>query len=185
MSDSDSSKTFVVGIDPGLKGGVAIYQPALSLMQAFQTPTRKVSAVKNELCIAAFKELLLTHVGNLAWIKLIAIEKVGAMRKGDKAQGAVSMFTFGKGYGEFLGAIKWGGIPYTEVTPGSWKKEVLLGTDRSKESAVHEIQTRFPDCELPLMPRKKIPFDGPAEAACLALYAAARLANQPKSELVS
>lgn len=53
----------------------------------------------------------------------LIIEQVHAM----KGQGVTSVFDFGMGFGLWLGIINALQIPYTQVTPQKWKKEMMQG----------------------------------------------------------
>ena len=98
---------------------------------------------------------------------LVVVEKVGAM----PGQGVTSMFNFGMGYGMWVGMLAALGFPYELVAPQKWKAAVLGGTKKDKRAAIEYVQRRFPDVSLLATPRSKVPHDGMADAACLALYA--------------
>jgi crossover junction endodeoxyribonuclease RuvC len=82
-------------------------------------------------------------------VRLVVVEKVGAMPK----QGVVSSFSFGKSFGEVLGAIKTLGLALELPMPQAWKKAVLAGTDHSKTAAIAYVRSRFPDASLLATPR--------------------------------
>ena len=98
--------------------------------------------------------------------KLLAcIEKVGAMPR----DGRVGAFSFGKGYGIWLGIMSAMAVPYTEIPPQRWQGPMLAGLPRgpqSKVSAVHRARSLYP--RLPI----KVKADwGMADAALIAGYA--------------
>ena len=101
---------------------------------------------------------------------LVAIEKVGAMPR----DGRVGAFSFGRGYGIWLGILATMAIPYTEVTPQRWQSRMLAGLPRgpqTKTSAVQRSKSLFPS--LPI----KVKADwGMADAALIAEFA--RQVNQ-------
>ncbi len=81
--------------------------------------------------------------------KFAIIESVHSMPK----QGVKSVFTFGKGYGQWLGILASHEIPYTQVSPQKWMK--FYGSlpkekkDR-KNHLKHLAQQRFPNLNITL-----------------------------------
>ena len=147
-----------IGIDPGLEGGVAILSPVF--IKAERTPimngekrTMNLPECANFLKYCDCKD------------SFAVIEKVHAMPQ----QGVSSTFSFGKGYGSWLGILATLGIPYTEVSPQAWKKMMLADTDKSKEASLNRASTLFPLLNL-IPPGCRTPSDGIAEAALLAEY---------------
>src|SRR5690606_16808140 len=88
------------------------------------------------------------------------VERVSAM----PGQGVSSMFNFGMGYGVIQGVLASLGIPYTLVTPQTWKKRAgLAGKD--KDNARTLAQQLCP--EAPLGRKKDI---GRADAILIARF---------------
>ena len=120
-----------IGIDPGKNGGIgAIYSNgdtyAVKCPETVQDMADELSGI-----IIVQKSTL-------------AIEKVHAF----PGQGVTSMFTFGKGYGQWLGIIATMGIPYIEVSPFKWQKYYgKLPKVRKDRKALlkHYAQQRFPE----------------------------------------
>jgi crossover junction endodeoxyribonuclease RuvC len=106
-------------------------------------------------------------------VRLAAVERVGPMPR----QGVVSTFTFGRGFGEVLGALKALGVPLELPLPSAWKRDVLAGTDMGK-AAVGYVKRRFPAANLLPTPRSKKASDGIAEAVCLAEFGRRSLTGQ-------
>lgn len=76
-------------------------------------------------------------------IRLVTIEKVGVMPR----DGRVGAFSFGCGYGIWLGLLAGLGIPYLEVQPQRWQSKMLAGLPRgpkSKASAMRAAKSLFP-----------------------------------------
>lgn len=91
------------------------------------------------------------------------IEKVGAM----PGQGVTSMFSFGYGFGVWMGILAALKIPHTLVTPQAWKKEMFAGYDKDTDSRV--IARRlFPVQTEESLSRKKD--HGRADALLIAEY---------------
>jgi len=99
---------------------------------------------------------------------LVILEKVGTMPK----QGIVSAFNFGKGVGYLECMFKLLRMPYVEVRPQEWKKEVLKGMDWKgiKRISVEFCLQRYPEVPLLRTDRCKVPCDGLSDALCLAEY---------------
>lgn len=111
-----------LGIDPGCTGALVLLAPDGSLMSFLPMPTVKVgkSSRVNGAAVAAFlrKNSSCAHA---------YLESVHAMPK----QGVTSVFTFGHAAGVVEGLLQGIGIPYTLVTPQSWKKRAgLIGSDK-------------------------------------------------------
>jgi len=145
----------VVGIDPGLKGGLALIVSEAGQAFAEQMPIAGRSIDVAELA------LFLRGWGP----DVVYIEKVGPMPK----QGVVSTFTFGEGYGLVKGAIIALGYRLELVAPQTWKAQVLAGTKKDKEAAVDYCRRAYPSVRL--VPEQcRVAHDGMADALCLAEY---------------
>ncbi len=94
---------------------------------------------------------------------MAVVERVSAM----PGNGAVSMFNFGRSYGDVRGVIGALDIPLHFVTPQKWKKHFGLTSDKD-QSRLRAIRM-FP-AVADQFKRKKD--DGRAEAALIALYGA-------------
>lgn len=114
---------YVIGIDPGCSGAIAILQSAAQpfVIEWLQMPTVKVgkSTRVNAAAVQAFLEDFDTGHAY--------IEQVHSM----PGQGVASCFTFGHAAGIVEGVVAAMRIPYTLVTPQAWKKRAgLIGTDK-------------------------------------------------------
>lgn len=143
----------IVGIDPGKSGGLVLISPDEYL-------STKMPVLGSEVDGAALGEWLV-----LADADLVVLEDVGARPK----QGVVSMFTFGKSQGKVMGVLECLRIPYVLVKPTVWKARVLRGTARDKDAAIQYVRRRFPQIEL-IPPGHRVPQDGIADAACMAVW---------------
>jgi crossover junction endodeoxyribonuclease RuvC len=154
----------VLGIDPGLSGGLALIRP-----EGFTTEATPMPVAGGEIDVRgiyAWLQSMMFHAGGNC---VAYVEKVGAMPK----QGVSSTFKFGKGYGQVLGALAAMGIDTRLVTPQAWKKQVLAGTAQDKDAAIAYCRMRWPGIEL-VQPRCRKPHDGLADALCIAAYGAAQ-----------
>jgi crossover junction endodeoxyribonuclease RuvC len=122
-----------VGLDPGLDGGVAFYsydpQGSSEFLQGWPMPTLDSGNGKREIDVAALRRLFVDFAPGAMDIALVVLEKVGA-RPG---QGVTSMFSFGTGFGELRGALKWADLRYHQALPQDWKAVVLRGYARKKD----------------------------------------------------
>lgn len=160
----------VVGIDPGLAGGLAIVDlyadGALARVVLHRTPTARVRhgrGFRREYDVAAMRVLIAGTIDGTA-VPHVAIERQGA-RPG---QGVVSTFRTGLGFGLWWGIVAGAALPYSLVIPGPWKRYFgLIGLD--KPASRLRAQEQFPQLGV-LRPVD----EGCAEAALLALYVARR-----------
>ena len=126
-----------IGIDPGKSGGIAIiYNDGYYVKKCPNT----VLEMANEL-------IPLSDVPDIQ--KYAIIEQVHSM----PGQGVKSVFTFGQGYGQWLGILATLKIPYIQVTPHKWIKHYgsmpKPKKDR-KNHLKHLAQQRFPDVKITL-----------------------------------
>lgn len=152
----------IIGIDPGKSGAICKLDVSqglptrivwLQLCPIIQVKKRK------EYDIHGMRVLL--EGANEVWI-----EKVHAMPK----QGVTSMFSFGKGYGIWLGLIAGLWIRVNEVAPQTWKKFWLKDMPKDKGSAILRVQQLFPDVNLMPTERSRKPSDAFADAILIAMY---------------
>ncbi len=150
------------GIDPGLTGAVAIYENGeISLIDTPICEGSNGRKIKNEYSPGQMAAIF-DPIGDKGQCHVF-LEKVGPMPK----QGVVSMFGFGKGYGIWIGILSALKIPYTLVTPQSWKKEIMGGGAKEKDAARIRAQQLFPKLSADLSRKKDI---GRADALLIAEY---------------
>lgn len=102
--------TMILGIDPGLSGGLAIMSKTGVLVEPMPT-------IDKELDLVELSRLIGGYAND---IRCAFIEDVHAMPK----QGVSSMFKFGKVYGMAQGIVAANKIPMTLVTPQKWMKVI-------------------------------------------------------------
>lgn len=147
----------VLGVDPGLTGAVAFFDPDNGLLMVLDMPTVEVirnGKKKNEVSPQMLAAIIRKHAVDRAMI-----ERVGAM----PGQGVTSVFSFGRSVGVVEGVLAALEIPTTIVPPQTWQKAVNLrgGKDGSRARAAE----LFPR-DAGLFARKKD--DGRADAALIA-----------------
>jgi crossover junction endodeoxyribonuclease RuvC len=145
---------YYLGIDPGLKGGFAVLHD--SEIQTYQKFDKQQFL---NVCFFLSKQQEKTRG---------CVEKVHAMPK----QGAVSMFTFGEGYGWLKGVLDAFEISYQEIPPQTWKKE--FGLNSKKELSIEVAKQLFPEANLVPHGSKK-ESDGIAESLLMSEYARRKL----------
>lgn len=147
--------TFILGIDPGLSGAIALID-AGQYVECWDMPTMgRGTGNKQQINAAQVAKILRECPPCQAFIEL-----VGAM----PGQGVSSMFNFGKAAGAVMGALAALQFPMMEVTPQRWKKEFgLIG--KEKDAARTHAQLLMPTAPLSL---KK--HCGRADALLVALY---------------
>jgi hypothetical protein len=145
-----------LGIDPGLRGALALYSPGE--LTVFDVPTIRVSK-KDRVDAYQLGNWLDLHRNT---IKRAVIELVSAMPK----QGVTSSFNFGFVTGVLHGLLAGNQIPMVTVPAVVWKRHFgLIGQDKdASRMAASRIAPAFAHH----WTRKKD--DGRAEAFLLALY---------------
>ena len=149
----------IIGIDPGLDGGIAILTE--HGVEAHPMPTSVMNSSRREIDVCRLDALFDLYPS----YDLVVIENV----QSDPKFGSASSFTFGKGFGAALAVIQLRGLPHLRVRPQEWKATVLAGTDKSKEAAIAHVQRLYPTLNL-ILPGKRKPSHDLAEAVCLARY---------------
>ena len=150
--------SFVIGIDPGAGGAVAILEKDGRLVQVFDMPSVEVvvggkakKRVSPEMLAA---ELRMYNVAGT----IAVIEQVGAM----PGQGVSSMFAFGEAFGLAKGVLAGLTIPVQTVTPAKWKK--ALNLNAGKDGARAKAAALWPDMAGEF---RRVKDDGKAEAALI------------------
>lgn len=157
-----------MGIDPGLTGAVALYNPLTKTIQnIFDVPLIKPSTVKlptanktekSRIDVYALANVIALYATQVA---LACIESPNAMPD----QGVTSSFNFGKTCGMVEGIVAANCIPMFGVKPSVWKH--ILKLTHEKDLSLKLATKMFPD-KAAMFARKKD--DGRAEAALLAFF---------------
>lgn len=167
-SHGDGCSVRFLGIDPGLDGALALYDPATGALDVRDMPTLVIpkaggSGKRRELDLYALAVL----IDEWSPLKLRAyIEQVGPTPQ----MGVTSAFSFGGSYWAARMACAAHFIPVEMVAPQKWKRalEVRGGADktdavRARASALLPEHCRF---------WTRAMDDGRAEASLIALYGA-------------
>jgi crossover junction endodeoxyribonuclease RuvC len=142
----------ILGIDPGLDGGIAILSGShIELLETIPTEP-KGGFIKRQVDAQKLSNILRVYP-----ISVCYLEKVSS-RPG---QGVGSVFSFGDTYGAIRGVLGALGIPTYYVLPQTWKKALIIS---SKEDSLKAIKDLYPLLKM----RKKD--HNLAEAILIAIY---------------
>jgi crossover junction endodeoxyribonuclease RuvC len=145
-----------LGLDPGIRGGLAIVDSARGLLAAIDIPTVGVGAAER-VDVLAVAEWIRAQQPGIAYV-----ERSQAMPR----QGASSGFKYGRATGALEAAIILALVPLEVVEPPAWKKAFRL-RGKEKEAARQRALELFPAAHA-LLARKRD--HGRAEAALIALF---------------
>lgn len=124
-----------IGIDPGKQGAVA------SLVNNTMVVV-PVPVIGTDYDIGNMSHLLRQFINNDTCFAVI--ERAQAM----PGQGTVSMFSFGMGFGIWLGILTSHGVPFEIIHSRVWTKELLKGMPgEGKERSVCAARRLFPSWE--------------------------------------
>ena len=141
----------ILAVDPGISGAVAFLYPVINRVSVYDTPV-----AGGEVDIPNLTTLIKNYAPGVA-----IIERVSAL----PGNGSVSMFNFGRCYGDVRGVIGALNIPVHFVTPQKWKKHFNLSKDK-EQSRMLAIRL-FPSVADRFALKKH---SDRAEAVLLALY---------------
>ncbi len=151
----------ICGIDPGLSGGIAFI--AGDFISSERVPVLTIpkgKTVKRFLDAWTIMRMLDEQDPDHVFI-----EKQQAMPR----QGLSSTFATGFGYGIYIGLLVASRLPYTEISPVKWKKDLQVPSD--KDAARKRASEILPQAS-ELWQLKKD--DGLAEAALIAYWGITR-----------
>jgi hypothetical protein len=143
----------VIGIDPGLKGGICAVDGS-GIIEISRLPSAR-----------DLYGWLLHYKGSsvIAYTECPYIDTGGRRQKG--------ILTFLAGYGKILGALEIAGIPYAEVAPSTWQSH--MGINRKGETKVQALKIArrlYPNSNFLATERSKVPHDGMIDALLIAHY---------------
>lgn len=165
----------VLGIDPGHDGGLALLNIEADNVFVRVMPKHKAQIIGYRGRKAIKSKTSIDVSGLVTWIRscqmqydvsLCALESVHSI----SGQGITSAFSFGKGYGEVIGVLTALDIDVRYVEPQVWKQVILPNTEKDKQAAISWCQQTYPNVNLLMTPRAKVPHDGVADALCICEY---------------
>lgn len=152
----------ILGIDPGLNGGITILNRNGKLVGTYVMPTI-ISKKKKNLDRYAIK-----HIFKTSKPVLIAIEKQHAM----PGQGVSSMFKIGLGYGTLLGLAEGLDIPVVEVSSRKWQKIMFDGEPKGDtKTTSRNVAKKIFNVSFLKSKRCTVPHDGLTDSALIAEWA--------------
>ena len=143
----------IIGIDPGAKGGIAIFNEVKHEMKLHKCPdsTREMSAI-----LESAKAVALENNQEV----ICALEKVHAFPTDARS----SAFKFGMNFGMWLGVLGANNIPVLQVTPQSWMK-IFQPLPKIKKDMKNELKRIASE----MMPKNKITLST-SDAALIAVW---------------
>lgn len=154
-----------IGVDPGSSGGIVALT---DWIDGYEKPTVDYCALDFDKVTEADIASFVDNQGKL-YAKCV-IEKVGPNRnrsKGEVAQGASSMFTFGRSYGFLRGLLIAYSVTFVEISPQRWQK--AMGIGHVKDETTTEKKNRHKALAQQLFPHEKLTH-WKADALLLATY---------------
>tara|TARA_B100001093_G_C26277756_1_gene779729 strand:- start:111 stop:596 length:486 start_codon:yes stop_codon:yes gene_type:complete len=159
----------IIGIDPGLSGGIAILENN-KVLYLFDMPVMSEGKKnKRQLNSAQLVKILKDHITNKDE-SCVVVEQVNAM----PGQGVTSMFNFGQTFGAIKGICAALGLPIFFVRPSKWKKHFEL-INSSKDSSRTKAIEMYPSLSGDLAKKKDV---NKSDAILIArFYSETRLKN--------
>ena len=151
------------GIDNGFSGAIALIQDDLRILGLYDMPIFQFGKTK-ELDVSTLQTILKSQK-----ISHLFIEKAQSM----PGNGGKAMFGYGMSYATVRTLTHCLNIPSTIIPPQTWKKEVLGGMAKDKESSIIRAVQLFPEWE----PKRKRDHNK-AEALLLAYYGVMRMRTE-------
>ena len=140
----------IIGIDPGLSGGIAILDNS-KVIELFDMPVMPDGKKnKRQLNSALLVKLIKDNIKNLEDTVMV-VEQVNAM----PGQGVTSMFNFGQTFGAIKGICAALGLPIFFVRPAKWKKHFEL-INSSKDSSRTKAIEMYPSISEKLSKKKDV-----------------------------
>lgn len=157
----------IIGIDPGLSGGIAIYNTENGSLVIEDMPVftlKRSGKDKREINMTELARII-----DAAQADIAVVEQVSSM----PGQGVSSVFAFGKAYGAALMAAAANYLKIIDAPPAAWKR--AMGLSSAKDASRALATNLFPR-HSSLFARVKD--DGRAEAALLAVYGARKIEKE-------
>ena len=157
---------YILGIDPGMGGALAIYSPGLTGVYVYDIPKSIDSGIDAQALASLVERIHLTYPNITA-----VVERVSSMPR------QAGAFAFGLSTGIIHGCLASHGIPFELVSPNVWKAK--MGLTRFPDETYAQNKTRARALASQLFPAlasqfNRVKDDGRAEALLLAVYYANR-----------
>ena len=140
----------IIGIDPGLSGGIAILENN-KIKEMFDMPVMAEGKKnKRQLNSALLAQLIKDNIGDIN-DSVVVVEQVNAM----PGQGVTSMFNFGQTFGAIKGICAALELPIFFVRPAKWKKHFEL-INSSKDASRTKVIEMYPSIAEKLSKKKDV-----------------------------
>ena len=140
----------IIGIDPGLSGGIAILEDN-KVKEMFDMPVMSDGKKnKRQLNSALLAQLIKENIKNIEDTTIV-VEQVNAM----PGQGVTSMFNFGQTFGAIKGICAALNLPIFFVRPAKWKKHFEL-INSSKDASRTKAIEMYPSFAEKLSKKKDV-----------------------------
>ena len=155
---------YIMGIDPGFSGAIAVLDPDLRVDSVMDMPIIKVGK-KRELDEARLADLFKMWQGKSI---TVGLEKSQTMPN----QGIVSSGRYMASYGFLRGLCVGNGIPYHLIQPQSWKKAMMPDMGKEKGASIQKVSQLHPELTL-----TRVKDHGIADAVLIARYLRKNILN--------
>ena len=152
---------FILGIDPGVSGGLVVIDCYGELKRAVVMPR----LAKGIDFTGLVKELVLIH---REFLPKIYLEELRPYR-----MSAYTSFSMGLYYGYLQAALKMNLMSYEFISPSVWCRTMHLGCDKGlkpKAKSVQVLKDKWPKVDLRKNDKCKINHDGLVDAFLIAQY---------------
>ena len=140
----------IIGIDPGLSGGIAILKEN-KVLDLFDMPVMSEGKKnKRQLNSAQLANLIKKNIKTNEDVAVV-VEQVNAM----PGQGVTSMFNFGQSFGAIKGVCAALEVPIYFVRPSKWKKYFDL-INSSKDASRTKVIEMYPTLSEKLSKKKDV-----------------------------
>ena len=140
----------IIGVDPGLSGGIAILEDN-NVKEMFDMPVMSDGKKnKRQLNNALLVQLVKDNIKDIEDTVMV-VEQVNAM----PGQGVTSMFNFGQTFGAIKGICAALSLPIFFVRPAKWKKHFEL-INSSKDASRTKVIEMYPSIAEKLSKKKDV-----------------------------
>ena len=172
----------ILGVDPGLDGGLVLLGPNHQVLEKFILPTiestKKGTKKQKDGTVKETKSIK-------RYIDLVQLNRYFEQLKPDVSHcfmeqvasrpgmSAPAVFKFGRVYGILEGLLTGHKIPYTLVTPQRWAKTIHAGIEggmEPKDKSRVALGRLFPEIDLRSSERSIKPHEGLMDALLIAAY---------------
>lgn len=164
-----------IGIDNGISGALAAYNSETSEVEVVVMPIVSVKTAKGNknqydipAIVAWFRQKMSMDVTLNPHLKMVVLEKAQPF----PGQGAVSMFSIGRGFGTMEGILVALGLPFVVIHPKTWQKKMFEGMPHAdtKQASIMTAQRLFPNTQFIATPASSKLHNGMTDAVLMAVY---------------